>query len=209
MTEDLEQDPDRASRLCRQAQARLMDDVTDLPTGVMRSASRLPGWTVGHVLTHLARNADAHARRLGGMLRGEDVPKYEGGEAQRRAEIEAGARRTAARIIADLQRSNARLEEVLTRCVATSWPHGHLRGGSSYAASACPAHRLREVEMHHVDLGLGYSPADWPEDYVAWDLPVLLASVPARLASPGDRRRLMTWLAGRGSLDPKVRLDPW
>lgn len=209
MTGDLEQDPDRATALCLQAQARLMDDVGGLPTDVMRSASRLPDWTVGHVLTHLARNADAHARRLEGMLRGEDVPKYSGGEDQRRAEIEAGAVRTAVRIIADLQGSNARLEEVFARCVAASWPHGHLRGGGHYAASACPAHRLREVEMHHVDLGRGYSPADWPEDYVAWDLPVLLASVPERLASPGGRRRLMAWLAGRGPLEPDVRLEPW
>ena len=35
--------------------------------------------------------------------------------------------------------------------------------------------------MHHVDLGLGYEPSDWPEDYVAWELPVLLATVPDRV----------------------------
>ena len=23
------------------------------------------------------------------------------------------------------------------------------------------------AEVHHVDLGLGYEPSDWPEDYVA------------------------------------------
>jgi maleylpyruvate isomerase len=63
--------------------------------------------------------------------------------------------------------------------------------------------------MHHVDVGLGYAPVDWPDEYVAWDLPVLLVSVPERLAEPGDRRRLMAWLAGRGPLDPGVRLHPW
>jgi maleylpyruvate isomerase len=209
MRADLERNPDRAAALCCDAQHRLLDDVTGLTTAVMRSASRLPGWTIGHVLTHVARNADAHARRLSGMLRGADVPKYESGDAQRRAEIDAGAQRTAGRILADLRDSNSRLEEVLARCVAASWPHGHFRGGSGYRATACPAHRLREVEMHHVDLGLGYAPADWPDEYVAWDLPVLLASVPERLAEPGDRRRLMAWLAGRGPLDPGVRLDPW
>lgn len=44
-------------------------------------------------------------------------------------------------------------------------------------------HRLREVEMHHVDLGLGYTLLDWPQEYLAWDLPVLLASVPDRLVA--------------------------
>lgn len=209
MIMDLERDPDRATALCREAQRRLLDDVAGLSTDVMQSPSRLPGWTVGHVLTHVARNADAHARRLEGMLRGMDVPKYEGGEAQRRAEIEAGAQRTAAAIIADLRDSGSRLDEVLVRCVRASWPHGDLRGGSDYGAAACPAHRLREVEMHHVDLGLGYSPVDWPDEYVEWDLSVLLAGVLERLTAPGDRRRLMAWLAGRGPLEPGVHLDPW
>ena len=26
--------------------------------------------------------------------------------------------------------------------------------------------RLREVEIHHADLGLGYTAADWPTDFV-------------------------------------------
>ena len=75
--------------------------------------------------------------------------------------------------------------------------------------AGCPAHRLCEVEVHHVDLGLGYTPADWPEEYVAWDLPVLLATVPERLTSDEDRRVLLAWLAGRGPLDPALDLSPW
>jgi len=73
----------------------------------------------------------------------------------------------------------------------------------------CPAHRLREVEMHHVDLGVGYTPRDWPEDYVAWDLEVLLATLPERLCSAADRRGFMAWLAGRGPADPTWSLTPW
>ena len=30
--------------------------------------------------------------------------------------------------------------------------------------------RLTEVELHHVDLGVGYRPADWPEPFAAQGL---------------------------------------
>jgi len=44
-------------------------------------------------------------------------------------------------------------------------------GDTHHPATGCPPHRLREVEVHHVDLDLGYQPADWPAEYVAWELP--------------------------------------
>lgn len=209
MAGDLERDPHRASQLCREAHQRLSGGVARVTDEQVRSPSLLPGWTVGHVLTHLARNADAHARRLTGALHGVDVPKYRRGAEQRHEEIEAGARRSAAEITADLDTSVVRLEDVFDRCTASGWPHGHLLGGESYGAAGCPAHRLREVELHHVDLGLGYTPSDWPAEYVAWDLPVLLATVPDRLGSAGDRQSLTAWLAGRGPLDPSTQLAPW
>lgn len=195
--------------MCSEAQARLMRRLAELKDRDVRSPSLLPGWTVGHVLTHLARNADAHARRLSGALRGEDVPKYTSGQSQRVSEIEEGACRSASEIIADLAASQSHLEDIFARCAAAGWPNGHFLGGGHYGAAGCPAHRLREVEMHHVDLGLGYTALDWPDEYVAWDLPVLLATAPERLGSSNDRRRFMAWLAGRGPLDTETPLAPW
>ncbi|MGB9036230.1 hypothetical protein BLJ79_03925 [Arthrobacter sp. UCD-GKA] len=206
---DLENDPERASRLCREAQARLMGNVANLADPEVRAPSQLPGWSVGHVLTHLARNADAHTRRLAGALDGQDVPKYASGEGQRRVEIEDGAGRPAVQVVADLRSSMAHLEEVFDRSSDAGWPNGHFLGGGHYGVSGCPAHRLREVEMHHVDLGLGYTPLDWPEEYVGWDLPMLLATAPGRLGNPSEKRLFMAWLAGRGPLDPSTNLDPW
>ena len=206
---DLESNPQRAAELCCAAQTRLRTRVAHLTEEQVRAPSRLPGWSVGHVLTHLARNADAHARRLSGALRGEDLPKYANGPEQRGNEIEAGAGRAAAEIIADVENSQSQLEEVFMLNAAAGWPHGDFLGGGHYGVSGCPAHRLREVEMHHVDLGLGYSPADWPEEYVDWDLPVLLATAPERLSSSEERRHVMAWLAGRGSLPPATTLSPW
>ena len=171
-----------------------MTRVLRLDDASMRSPSLLPGWSVAHVLTHLARNADAHARRLSGALRGEEVPKYEGGERQRTAEIDAGSGRSAVEILRDLAESQARLEALFEKCESVSRPNPHFRGGDAYGVAACPAHRLREVEMHHVDLDLGYGPADWPDEYVEWDLAVLLATVPGRMDSQTSRG-FMAWLA--------------
>lgn len=205
---NLEHEPRQAVALCREAQGRLSARVRSVDETTMRSPSLLPGWSVAHVLTHLARNADAHARRLRGALDGKDVPKYEGGEEQRTAEIETGHRRPAAEILSDLAESQARLEALFDEWESASWPNSHFRGGHGYGVAACPAHRLREVEMHHVDLGLGYLPADWPEEYMTWDLQVLLATVPERL-DPAAARDLMAWLAGRAPLDPDIAIAPW
>lgn len=209
MIVNLENDPERASQLCREAQARLSRRVAQLTDRDIESASNLPGWNVGHVLTHLARNADAHARRLSGALDGLDIPKYENGEEQRRSEIEIGSKHLAGEIIADLTASMSHLEGIFTQCAVAGWPNRHFLGGGDYGVGGCPAHRLREVEMHHVDLGLGYTPLDWPEEYVAWDLPVLLATVPERLRSISERQSLMAWLAGRGPLDGQTKLSAW
>jgi maleylpyruvate isomerase len=206
---DLDTDPGQAIGLCRAAHARLMASVADLTDEQVWSPSRLPGWTIGHVLTHLARNADGHSRRLDGALRDADVPRYLGGSAQRDSEINAGAPRPAAEIIADLVTSQDRLELAWKRSAAADWPHPELRGNDHWPTMASPARRLREIEMHHVDLGLGYEPSDWPGDYVAWELPRLLATVPSRLQQSTDARALVAWLSGRGPVPAAVQLDPW
>jgi Mycothiol maleylpyruvate isomerase N-terminal domain len=112
MTTDLEQDTAAAIALCRGAHARLLASAEGLADDQVRAPSRLPGWSVGHVLTHLARNAEGHARRLGAALAGEDVPRYPGGSSQRNAGIAAGAGRSAAELAADLAGTARRLEEV-------------------------------------------------------------------------------------------------
>ncbi|GEP37680.1 maleylpyruvate isomerase [Nocardioides psychrotolerans] len=209
MAIDLESDPDRAADLCRAAYQRLVETTAGLTDHQSASPSRLPTWSVGHVLTHLARNADGHSRRLHGALLGKDVPKYEGGGEQRSQEINEGAGRPAAEVLADLEASQRRLEDLFSESSAAGWPNTLMLGHTRYGPRGCPAHRLREIEMHHVDLGLGYEPANWSERYVAWDLDVLLSTVSERLGDPLHRRDLMAWLAGRAPLPSELTLDPW
>lgn len=120
----------------------------------------------------------------------------------------AGARRSPRENIADLEPSCPQLEEILTYSAAARRPNEHALGVAHYLVSGCPAHRLGEAEMHHVNLGLGYTPPAWPDGYVAWDLPELLSSMPERLGSAGERRRFMAWQAGRGPLDAKSTQGP-
>jgi maleylpyruvate isomerase len=62
--------------------------------------------------------------------------------------------------------------------------------------------RWREVEVHHVDLGLGYEPTDWPAELVARWLPTVVRELPDRT----DPTALLAWALGRG---PAPALGPW
>ena len=76
------------------AHARLLATIDALTDDDAARPSLLPGWTVGHVLTHLARNADSHVRILTAAAAGASVEQYQGGGPARDAAIEDG-RRTA------------------------------------------------------------------------------------------------------------------
>src|SRR5919198_4331383 len=94
---------------CLAAQARLAALVDRLSDDDVRRPSLLAGWTVGHVLTHLARNADSHVGMVQAAQRGEMVPQYAGGAEERARGIEAGWSRPAAAIADDLRAAQRRL----------------------------------------------------------------------------------------------------
>jgi maleylpyruvate isomerase len=206
---ELGTDPDAAIVLCQAAHARLRAAVQTMSDEQVRRPSRLPGWSIAHVLTHIARNADGHVRRLDAALRGEELARYPGGSQQRSSEITDGSQRRATEILSDLSAAEARLENVWERSVAAGWPHRDLLGADHWATIASPSRRLREVEMHHVDLGIGYEPSDWPEEYVSWELPRVLGTVPDRVKDPQDMRHVVAWLSGRGPVPATIHLDPW
>src|SRR5919201_2954624 len=80
----------------------------------IRQASLLPDWTRGHVLTHIARNADGITRTVSAALRGEQVDRYPRGPEGRAADIEAGAHRSAGELLADVRDSAYRLDQAFT-----------------------------------------------------------------------------------------------
>lgn len=52
------------------AHARLLSTLARLTDDDARGPSLLPAWSVGHLVTHLARHADSHVRMLEAAARG-------------------------------------------------------------------------------------------------------------------------------------------
>jgi maleylpyruvate isomerase len=133
-----------------------------------------------------------------GAMAGEVWLQYPGGPEQRAADIEAGAGRPAVDLVADVHESVRRLEAAWDAMTPRAWAgNGANADGRQWPCALMPFHRRREVEVHHVDLGLGYEATDWPDDYVASELPSALKQLPDRLRDAGDRAGLLAWLLGR------------
>jgi maleylpyruvate isomerase len=195
---------------CRLAHLRLAATLELVTDEVARRPSQLPGWTVGHVLAHLARNADSHIRRIAGAGRDEVVDQYPGGPDGRAAEIEADARRPAAELVADVLATNAAVEGAWEELPEEAWGrYTRSVSGALVPAEALPFTRWREVEVHHVDMGLDFGYQEWSDGFVAEELPRALATVPRRLADPASRRQLCAWLLDRAAAPGSLSLEPW
>lgn len=176
--------------------------------------SRLPEWTVGHLLTHLARNADSMVRAVTGAERGAVAERYPGGPGTRDAEIAAGADRPAAALVTDVCDTAAAVDAAFA--ATTRWD-GRTReaDGRATVVDTLPARRWREVLVHAVDLGLGAEPADWPSLFVRLELrtmemrwraarPLGLTGLPAEALALDPPTRL-AWLYGRVDVDGLAR----
>lgn len=153
-----------------EASAQLLGTVERLDDQAVREPSALPGWTRGHVLTHLARNADALCRLLTWAATGERHDAYPNREA-RDADIEAGASRSAAELSADVRDAGQRFVETAARLTPQQWSAKIERPlGGPQPAAKIPWWRLEEVLVHHVDLDAGYSPAHWPAEFTGPEL---------------------------------------
>ena len=169
---------------CRQASATLFDglDRCGLDDAAARRRSLLPGWSVGHLLTHLARNADSHRRMAEAAAAGRTVEQYPGGPAQRDGEIEAGALRPAEEILSDLRASESGLLATWDGLAAEVWSRDTLRWGSQpWPLAGQPFLRWREVALHSSDLGIGLTPDSWSDAYVDHELRRQLAALVTRL----------------------------
>ena len=168
-------------------------------------ASLLPDWTIGHVLTHLAHNADALAGMIDGARLGEERLMYPSQEA-RNADIADGAPRPFAEQVDDIRRSVWRVEQAWATLDATGWAGYGRSWIGRMPVREFPWRRWREVEAHRVDLGLGYTWEHWPADYVVADLQRLRThwladpdhTLPGDVAAASERQQL-AWLLGRTS----------
>jgi maleylpyruvate isomerase len=63
-------------------------------------------------------------------------------------------------------------------------------------------HHLRNVEVHHLDLDIGYGPEGWPPAFVEAELAKRLRDLPGRT----EHANLLAWLLDRA---PAPDLGPW
>lgn len=195
---------------CSAAHQRLLADLEGRDDEWCRADSVLPGWTRGHVLTHLARNAESHARMFAAATDGRETEQYEGGRPARNAAIEHGAGRSAVELIADVRTTIYQLESTWFSATAVTWSGFGIKShadGARVRIADLVMMRWRETEVHHADLACGFTYSDWDPEYVRRDLdlqvmqwrarkPMGLTVLPdlALRLPPHDR---LAWLLGR------------
>ena len=173
--------------------------------------SRLESWTVGHVLAHIAHNADGMTRMFEGAEAGLVADQYPGGLPRRNEDIARDAHRSAAAHVAAIRDSIYRLEGAWNGAREAWMGSGRLGTGVVVNIADLPLRRWREVEVHMADLGIAELALDgvdvWSNDYVRHDLRMMtmlykargsmgLVDLPTEVLRLDPRHRL-AWLLGR------------
>ena len=125
----------------------------------VREPSRCAGWTRGHVLTHLARNAESLVRLVVWARTGVRTPQYPS-QAARDADIEAGSGRPAAALADDLEATADLVRDALAALALPLAVHELEMSSGPASALALPRRRLNEVVLHHADLDTPWTLAD-------------------------------------------------
>jgi maleylpyruvate isomerase len=137
----------------RAGTAFFIAQVAGLSDNDLLEASRLPGWTRRHVLSHMANNAAALMNLLDWARTGIETPMYPSREA-RAADIESGSLRPAAELRADAVESAERFVAATNAMPTTGWG-APVRTALDLPVTGAevPWMRTREVWVHGVDLG--------------------------------------------------------
>jgi maleylpyruvate isomerase len=151
------------------------------------------------VVAHLALNAEGLAGVLHGAHVGRPQAMYASPEA-RDSDIDDLAAEAPAEVRERFLAATGRFAEALEAMADGDWEGRFERvpGGPDFALVNVPLMRVREVEIHHADLGAGYSAEDWPSDFTL----VLLESMTKRsYPAPFSVRATdldRTWHYGKG-----------
>jgi maleylpyruvate isomerase len=160
----------------------------------------------------LARNAESHVHVLQCAARGEVGEQYVGGAKARKEGIESHAHDSAESLVNAVRKSIYALEGQWAATNSEGWQgHGVNSAGASIAMSDIVFLRWREVEVHHADLALAFTSANWNSTYVRYELdrqvmlwraskPMGLTPVPkiALQLSPNER---LAWFLGRTEVE--------
>ncbi|MEJ7635515.1 maleylpyruvate isomerase N-terminal domain-containing protein [Aeromicrobium sp.] len=172
----------------------------------LQFAPVLDGFTGGHVITHLSREADRMADALLEAT-GLPVPPLDG---ERQWEVDPGGLRPAAVLIEDFVESSSRLKAAMAGV--------HDWSSLAHGVREVPARRLIQLVVHHADLQRSWESVSHEEAAVAVsrlssvfaaemsdllfvvrpDQPLISsAREDGRTVLTGDARALLAWASGR------------
>jgi maleylpyruvate isomerase len=174
-----------ATGLLPEASARVIRAVDGLQDDEWSAPSLLTGWSRAHVVAHLALNAEALTRCLHGIVTDEADRQaqtmYDSDE-QRDQDIAELAASTPTEIRDRLLAATTTFDDAVAAVPEDRWDDRVERtpGGRAMRAGSLPGMRIRELEIHQVDLGAGYSTADWSGSFST----LLLDAMTKRLDPP-------------------------
>jgi maleylpyruvate isomerase len=215
------------------ASERLEQVLHQLDNSAVRRPSLLPDWTVGHVLAHIALNAEAFVRCADDLLAGRPGVMYPGGVESRSTDIDRLSHAGASTLADRVAEANARFAE--------SWRRPPPVGACStapnsqgFSSATIIDRRLREIEVHGTDTGLpSLAPDQWSDAFVLANLAPQWATVARRVAEPVNllddqggcwqvrvgtdatepiertRRQILAWILDRRRDHQLPTLQPW
>ena len=153
------------------------------------------------VVAHLAHKSASHAQVFR-TATGEVPVQDPDGQSAAETETIAWSTRNASELRELLRVSFRTLEDAWAEFPAHEWAQRGISSAGERSMVEFVHRHLRDVFVHHVDLKVGYRPAQWPYVFVATELPKRLADLPHR----AEADTLLAWLLGRA---PAPTLAPW
>lgn len=191
--------PGDLNRLDRET-GMLLATVDSLSAQEMAGPSRCEGWTRAHVVTHLARNADALVNLVHWARTGEETPAYASTQERDRA-IAEGAQRPHDEIKRDLTAACERFGAAARDLAGTLAVEDVAIRGRAVPARGLVATRITEVILHHDDLDTVWELEEADPDAQLDALEEAIRRLEANDAAPGLELRTQekdAWQVGGG-----------
>ena len=194
--------PSESIELAIAGHAEWVDTVARIPDLEFEQPSLLPGWSRARVIADLAHKTQSHLAPFEGAKANEVRPQWGEGQAAAERETEQWSQMSAPELREQLIESFDAIETAWATMPDPAWTRTGVSSAGERSMIEFVDRHLRDVFVHHADLGVGYAAADWPRRFVERELAKRLQDLPGRAAS----HDLLAWLLGRA---PAPELSPW